>query len=139
MEDGFYFFYVITCIHRKGLRESRLSHRTYRRYLDDDTKLRQRVKKVMEVIVVLLKDRVEINDAPDSKRARTKKFVLKEDLCISVKMLCITDKVPIIVVLINFFLAKFGSGKYVIRFEYYMQCIKIISPRRSAHLEKNYC
>jgi hypothetical protein len=43
--------------------------------LDDDTKLRQGVKEVMEVIVGLLKDRVEVDSSPDSKRARTKKFI----------------------------------------------------------------
>ena len=43
--------------------------------LDDDAKLRQGVKKVMGVIVGLLKDRVEVEDAPDSKRARTKKYI----------------------------------------------------------------
>ena len=43
--------------------------------LDDDAKLRQGVKEVMEVIVGLLKDRVEVDDATDSKRARTKKFI----------------------------------------------------------------
>ncbi|GET50802.1 hypothetical protein GLOIN_2v1533061 [Rhizophagus irregularis DAOM 181602=DAOM 197198] len=43
--------------------------------LDDDTKLRQGVKEVMGVIVDLLKDRVEVGDSPDSKGARTKKFI----------------------------------------------------------------
>ena len=43
--------------------------------LDDDAKVRQGVKEVMEVIVGLLKDRVEVDDVPDSKRARTKKFI----------------------------------------------------------------
>ena len=43
--------------------------------MKDDAELRRGVKKVMEVIVGLLKDRVEIDDAPDSKRARTKKFI----------------------------------------------------------------
>jgi hypothetical protein len=33
------------------------------------------VKEIMGVIVGLLKDRVEVDDAPDSKRARTKKFI----------------------------------------------------------------
>jgi hypothetical protein len=33
------------------------------------------MQEVMEVIVGLLKDRVEVDDAPDSKRARTKKFI----------------------------------------------------------------
>ncbi|PKK60551.1 hypothetical protein RhiirC2_761679 [Rhizophagus irregularis] len=43
--------------------------------LDDDAKLRQGVKEIMGVIVGLLKDRVEVDDAPDSKRARTKKYI----------------------------------------------------------------
>ena len=43
--------------------------------LVDDVELRRGVKKVMEVIVGLLKDRVEVGDSPDSKRARTKKFI----------------------------------------------------------------
>ena len=43
--------------------------------LEDDIELRRDVKKVMEVIVGLLKDRVEVDDSPDSKRARTKKFI----------------------------------------------------------------
>ena len=43
--------------------------------LEDDAELRRGVKKVMEVIVGLLKDRVEVSDTPDIKRARTKKFI----------------------------------------------------------------
>ena len=43
--------------------------------MKDDAKLRRGVKKVMGVIVGLLKDRVEVDDSPDSKRARTKKFI----------------------------------------------------------------
>ncbi|RIA95206.1 hypothetical protein C1645_817052 [Glomus cerebriforme] len=43
--------------------------------LEDNAKLRRGVKKVMEVIVSLLKDRVEVDDSPDSKRVRTKKFI----------------------------------------------------------------
>jgi hypothetical protein len=42
--------------------------------LKDDAELRQDVKKVMEVIIGLLKDRVKVDDSPDSKRVRTKKF-----------------------------------------------------------------
>ncbi|CAB4445987.1 unnamed protein product [Rhizophagus irregularis] len=38
--------------------------------MKDDVKLRLGVKKVMEVIVDLLKDRVEVDDSPDSKRPR---------------------------------------------------------------------
>ena len=38
-------------------------------------KLRRGVKKVMEVIVGLLKDRVEVDDSPDSKRVKTEKFI----------------------------------------------------------------
>jgi hypothetical protein len=41
--------------------------------LDDDTKLR--VKEVMEVIVGLLKDKIEVADSPDVKRARTEKYI----------------------------------------------------------------
>src|ERR1044072_9758962 len=40
--------------------------------LKNDVELRRGVKKVMEVIV---KDRVEVDDVPDSKRKRTKKFI----------------------------------------------------------------
>ena len=43
--------------------------------LDDDAKLRRGVKEVMGVIVGLLKDRVEVDDSPDSKRIRTKKYI----------------------------------------------------------------
>ena len=43
--------------------------------LEDDAELRRGVKKVMEIIVGLLKDRVEVGDSPDKKRARTKKFI----------------------------------------------------------------
>ena len=43
--------------------------------LNDDIKLRQGVKEVMEVIVDLLKDRVEVDDALDNKRARIKMFI----------------------------------------------------------------
>ncbi|RIA95056.1 hypothetical protein C1645_758420 [Glomus cerebriforme] len=35
--------------------------------LENDDELRRDVKKVMEVIVGLLKDRVEVDDAPDNK------------------------------------------------------------------------
>ena len=43
--------------------------------MKDDAELRRGVKKVMEVIVGLLKDRVEVGDSPDSKRSRMKKFI----------------------------------------------------------------
>ena len=43
--------------------------------LDDDAKLCQGVKEVMGVIVGLLKDRVEVDDSPDVKRARTEKYI----------------------------------------------------------------
>ncbi|PKC63927.1 hypothetical protein RhiirA1_537427 [Rhizophagus irregularis] len=43
--------------------------------LEDDAKLRQGVKEVMRVIVGLLKDRVEVADSPDIKRARTEKYI----------------------------------------------------------------
>jgi hypothetical protein len=45
--------------------------------MEDDAELRRGVKKVMEVIVGLLKDRVEVGDSPDSKRARTKIYIKK--------------------------------------------------------------
>ena len=41
----------------------------------DDTELKRDVKKVMKVIVGLLKDRVEVGDSPDIKRARTEKYI----------------------------------------------------------------
>ncbi|CAG8626396.1 10682_t:CDS:2 [Dentiscutata erythropus] len=43
--------------------------------LENDADLRRDVKKVIEVIIGMLKDRVEADDAPDSKRARMKKFI----------------------------------------------------------------
>ena len=43
--------------------------------LENDAELRQGVKKVMEIIAGLLKDRVEVDGSPDYKRARTKKFI----------------------------------------------------------------
>ena len=43
--------------------------------MKDDTELCRDVKKVMEVVVGLLKDRVEVDDSSDSKRARTKRFI----------------------------------------------------------------
>ena len=49
--------------------------------MKDDAELRRGIKKVMEVIVGLLKDRVKVDDSPDSKRARTKKFI-KEWFCV---------------------------------------------------------
>ncbi len=42
--------------------------------LNDDVKLCQSVKKIMEVIINLFKDRVKIDDSPISKKIRTKKF-----------------------------------------------------------------
>ncbi|RHZ89982.1 hypothetical protein Glove_9g81 [Diversispora epigaea] len=45
--------------------------------LEDDTELRRDVKKVMEVIVGLLKDRVNVDDSPAIKRARTEKYIKK--------------------------------------------------------------
>jgi len=35
--------------------------------MNDDTELRRGVKKVMEVIVDLLKDRIEVDGSPESK------------------------------------------------------------------------
>ncbi|PKY60486.1 hypothetical protein RhiirA4_412727 [Rhizophagus irregularis] len=46
-----------------------------KKIMKDDAELRCGIKKVMGVIVGLLKDRVEVDDSPDSKRARTKKFI----------------------------------------------------------------
>ncbi|CAG8688324.1 12040_t:CDS:2 [Ambispora leptoticha] len=43
--------------------------------LEDDSELRGDVKKVMEVIVGLLKDRVNVDDLPASKKARTEQFI----------------------------------------------------------------
>ncbi|RGB22330.1 hypothetical protein C1646_776273 [Rhizophagus diaphanus] len=43
--------------------------------IKDDAELRCGIKKVMGVIVSLLKDRVKVDDSPDSKRIRTKKFI----------------------------------------------------------------
>jgi len=43
--------------------------------LEDDIKFCQGVKEVMGVIISLLKDRVEVDDASDSKRTRTKKYI----------------------------------------------------------------
>ncbi|RIA88509.1 hypothetical protein C1645_826238 [Glomus cerebriforme] len=45
--------------------------------LEDEERLRRGVKKVMEVIVGLLKDRIEVNASPDSRRARMKKYIKK--------------------------------------------------------------
>jgi hypothetical protein len=44
---------------------------------DEEKDLRKNVKRVMEVIVGLLKDRVEVDDSPDVnvKRARTEKYI----------------------------------------------------------------
>ncbi len=49
--------------------------------MKDDAKLRRGVKKVMGVIVGLLKDRVEVNDSLDSKRARTKNLLRNDFAC----------------------------------------------------------
>lgn len=43
--------------------------------LEDDTKLCQNVKEVMGVIVGLLKDRIEADNSPESKRIRTKRYI----------------------------------------------------------------
>ncbi|RIA92124.1 hypothetical protein C1645_821106 [Glomus cerebriforme] len=40
--------------------------------MEDDVELRQDIKKI---IVGLLKDRIEVDNFPDSKRVRTKKFI----------------------------------------------------------------
>ena len=46
--------------------------------LVDDTELRRNLKKVMEVIVSLLKDRVNVDDSPAIKKARTEKYIKKQ-------------------------------------------------------------
>ena len=43
--------------------------------MKDDAELRHDIKKVMKVIIGLLKDRVEVDDSLDSKKARTKKYI----------------------------------------------------------------
>ncbi|RIA89044.1 hypothetical protein C1645_738931 [Glomus cerebriforme] len=48
--------------------------------LEDDEGLLRGVKKVMEAITGLLKDRVEVNVSPDSRRARMKKYIKDETL-----------------------------------------------------------
>ncbi|RHZ74994.1 hypothetical protein Glove_218g34 [Diversispora epigaea] len=47
--------------------------------LENDTELRRDVKKVMEVIVGLLKDRVNVDDSPAIKKARTEKYIKKRN------------------------------------------------------------
>ena len=49
--------------------------------MKDDAELRRGVKRVMEVIVGLLKDRVEVDDSPDSKRARMKNLLRNDFAC----------------------------------------------------------
>ncbi|RIB12157.1 hypothetical protein C2G38_2249676 [Gigaspora rosea] len=55
--------------------ESEYSIRINRDALKDDSELCKDVKKVVQVLVSLSKDRVEVNESPDRKRARTKKFI----------------------------------------------------------------
>ncbi|CAG8687900.1 18254_t:CDS:2 [Dentiscutata erythropus] len=55
--------------------ESEYSIRINRDALKDDSELCKDVKKVVQVLVSLLKDRVEVDESPDRKRARTKKFI----------------------------------------------------------------
>ncbi|CAB4425798.1 unnamed protein product [Rhizophagus irregularis] len=43
--------------------------------MKNDAELHRSVKKVMGVIIGLLKDRIKVDDSPDNKRARTKKFI----------------------------------------------------------------
>ncbi|GBB96509.1 hypothetical protein RclHR1_02770011 [Rhizophagus clarus] len=43
--------------------------------LENDEELRWDVKEVMEVIMGLLMDRIKVDDTPDNKRARMKKFI----------------------------------------------------------------
>jgi len=46
--------------------------------LDDDTDLRKNVKRILEVIVGLLKDRVSVSDEPSSKRRRVQEKIKKK-------------------------------------------------------------
>ncbi|CAG8573551.1 27989_t:CDS:1, partial [Racocetra persica] len=55
--------------------ENEYSIRINRDALEDDSELCKDVKKVAQVLVSLLKDRVEVDESPDHKRARTKKFI----------------------------------------------------------------
>ncbi|CAG8751412.1 17009_t:CDS:2, partial [Gigaspora margarita] len=48
--------------------------------LIDDSELRKEVKKVMETVVGLLKDRVEVDDSFDSKKKNVKKILSKIDM-----------------------------------------------------------
>ncbi|CAB4415352.1 unnamed protein product [Rhizophagus irregularis] len=43
--------------------------------MKDNAEFHRGIKKVMEVIVSSLKNRVKVGDSPDKKRARTKKFI----------------------------------------------------------------
>lgn len=45
--------------------------------MKDDTELCKEVKKVVQVLVSLLKDRVEVDDSPDVKRARIGNYIQK--------------------------------------------------------------
>ncbi|CAI2181279.1 4134_t:CDS:2, partial [Funneliformis geosporum] len=46
--------------------------------LDDDTDLRKNVKRILEVIVGLLKDRVSVSDEPSPKRRRVQEKIKKK-------------------------------------------------------------
>lgn len=45
--------------------------------MENDAKLRQDVKEVVKILVSLLKDRVEVDDSPDCKKARINDYIQK--------------------------------------------------------------
>ncbi|KAF0416192.1 hypothetical protein F8M41_007501 [Gigaspora margarita] len=51
--------------------------------LIDDSELRKEVKKVIETVVGLLKDKVEVDDSSDSKKKNVKKILSKIDMYIT--------------------------------------------------------
>src|ERR1043165_355898 len=61
--------------------------------LDDDTELHKNVKRILEVLVGLLKDRVSVSDEPSSKRRRVQETLRKnkryESAVISIETSCI--------------------------------------------------
>ena len=72
---GLVLYHVYT---RKNLLyEGQLSYWSYRGYFRRWCKTLLRGEGGHGVIVSLLKDRVEVDDAPDSKRARTKKYTVR--------------------------------------------------------------
>jgi hypothetical protein len=46
-----------------------------KKIIKDDVKFHCNIKKVIEVIINLLKDKVKVNNSSDSKRIRMKKFI----------------------------------------------------------------